>query len=77
MQINDNTKAKTIQFGKLKKGEMFREPVENWFGIKLDETLETKEGDKWNAIDLETGEPARFKDNDEVVWLHNAHIEID
>ena len=77
MIINDNSKPKTIQFGKLKRGEMFREPEEGWFGIKLSDTLEEKNGDIWNAVDLETGETARFKDTDEVVWLNNAHIEID
>ena len=41
MKINDN-KPKIIQFDKLKHGEMFREPNEGWFGIKLYETLEEK-----------------------------------
>ena len=72
MKIVNEQMNRTVDFSDLSPGTIFFFPLEEWYGMRLDD--ETSEGE--NAVDLRTGELAHLLDGDQVIPLKDAHLVI-
>ena len=75
MLIHDSRKPTTIEFGALKIGDVFLNPTETDFCMKVSELKDPSYDCMINAIELETGLAYSFEPMDQVVKV-GARLEI-
>ena len=70
MKVVNKKNKITKRFDALRAGEPFYYPEEEWYGIVLYSTTDDGE----NAVDIESGELACMRDNNEVVPLNAEFV---
>ena len=66
MYIKDNRKAKTVRFASIKTGEVFLDVNDTEAFCMKFEPIFTRDGDIYNAVNLESGSTYVFNDDEEV-----------
>ena len=70
MRVVNKRNKSTKRFDTLRAGEPFYYPEEEWYGIVLYSTTDAGE----NAVDIESGELACMRDNNEVIPLNAEFV---
>lgn len=69
MIIKKIAEPKAVDFQRIQGGECFHFPAEDMVGIRFSWEIEESNGDRWNCIDLATGEPSYIRDYEKVIPL--------
>lgn len=69
MKIRMNNEPKAVEFISVHGGECFLVPEEENVCMRLAWEIEECNGDRWNYVDLATGDFGRLRDYDKVILL--------
>lgn len=75
MKMATEISSITIPFSNLAKGETYREELNGTVYMKLQTPIEGKYGDKYNAVNIETGELEYIFEDTDVLPVDGTFVE--